>query len=227
VQIVKSYDGIFIHAGGSPQGFNELRAFSVPSLDEGSRPQYRNQSRIPGRRIQYLHSVVATGDRTLQWFGETNTRLIHEDGFDQGLIFIDDGTPDGGSRAVEAVVRFSGGKSTTFNYDSAGQVYHIRQFNRDFIDANDNSRPAFTNILILKTNVSGIPGDGSGRREIRTTGDGEGFFVCGGKYIEINWSRSDKSSPFVYTHTDGTILELGRGRTFICIIPLNQSAAFS
>ncbi|MDR2569994.1 MAG: DUF3048 C-terminal domain-containing protein, partial [Oscillospiraceae bacterium] len=153
--------------------------------------------------------------------------LEHEEDYEHGITFIDDGTPVGGADAKEVVCRFSAGKSTTFTYNADSETYRLRQFSRDFIDANDNSHPSFTNILILKTSVTAIRGDYAGRRNIVTVGEGEGYFVCGGKYIEINWFRENKESPFYYTLKDDTPLELGRGKTFICVIPTNMDATFN
>jgi len=42
--------------------------------------------------------------------------------------------------------------------------------------------------------------------------------VCGGKYIDIKWSRTDYSSQFKYALDDGSELFLGRGKTYICIV---------
>jgi hypothetical protein len=102
----------------------------------------------------------------------------------------------------------------------------MRQFNRDFIDVNNDTRPAFTNIIVMKTSISGIPGDGSGRQNVVTVGSGEGYYINGGRYIEIEWSRADKAAPFIYTHKNGSPLELGIGKTYIGIIPTRMSASF-
>jgi len=231
VELAESYDAILLTAGGSPQALSYVRSSGVPHLNEVEGPHrevfFRDRNRIPGRRIASLHSVVTTSERLWQWLPEYNFRLEHEDGFVQPLLFVEDATPAQGSAATEVSVRFSGAKTTSFTFDSRLRTYHVKQFNREFVDANDNSRPEFTNILILRTSVTAIRGDAAGRQNMVTTGTGEGFFVNGGRYIEINWSREDNSSQFVYTHRDGTPLELGIGKTFICIVPNNVTPTFS
>jgi len=230
VEIAESYDALFVHAGGSPQGYNEIRNRSITNFDEVTSVRrdifFRTRTRIPGRRLDLLHGVVTTGSRVSEWFPKYNIRLMHNDDFEQSLLFVEDGTPNGGSVAREAVVRFSGGKSTTFTYSSSENGYRVLNGRYEFIDANDNSQPYFTNVLVLKTRVSSIQGDNSGRQNVATVGEGEGFFICGGRYIEINWSRADKSAPFIYTLKNGSPLELGMGTTYICIIPINQTVVF-
>ena len=231
--IAHSYNAIFITAGGSPQAYREIRAEGVTHLDEvgGTRREIfqRDRNRVDGRRFESLHSVVITGDRIRRWFPEYDFDLQQDDDYDLGLVFVEDGTPERGSKADTVVVRFSAGKTTTFTYSSSESAYHMRQFNNvDFVDANNNKKPAFTNLLILRTRVTALDdGEDSGRRNVVTVGEGEGYFVNGGRSVEINWSRRDKDSPFVYTLKDGSVLELGVGRTYISIVPTNMETTFS
>jgi len=221
-EIAHSYDAIFITAGGSPLGYAEIREQGITHMDEvgGSRREifFRDRLRVPGMRFESLHSVVITNDRVMRWFPEYDFPLIHDESFDQGLFFVEDGTPVNGERAEEIAVKFSSHRTTGFIYDPAEKVYHMRHFNRDFIDANNDEKPAFTNVLVIKTSIRGLPGDSDGRRDVTTIGAGEGYFINGGRYIEINWSRADKDAPYVYTNKDGSLLELGRGKSYICII---------
>jgi len=228
-EIAHSYDAIFITAGGSPQAYSEVRREGITHFDEvgGSRREifFRDRGRVPGRRFESLHSVVITNERIERWFPEYDIDLIHDRDWDQGLVFVEDGTPEGGRRATEAVVRFSSGKSSTFTYDTATNAYRLRQFNRDFIDANNDVKPDFTNIIVIKTRVTML-GDGTNRRNVVTVGEGEGYYINGGSYIEIEWSRGEKDAPYKYTLKNGSPLELGQGKTFIGIIPNNMSVSF-
>ena len=230
IQIAASYDAILVSAGRSPQAAQEARALDIPWLNEVEGPLrdvfFRDRNRIPGRRVESLHSVVITGERVMHWLPEYDFRLMHEEGYDLGLVFTEDGAPQGGFSAVDVVARFSSGRATNFTYDSRLNTYRMRQGNTDFTDANDNATLEVTNILILKTSVTNIRGDGSGRLNVETVGSGDGYFVSGGKYVEITWSRKDLESPFVYTLRDDSLIELGIGKTYICIIPDSMSATF-
>ena len=230
VQLAASYDAILVGAGRSQQAQSEVSSLGVPFLNEVEGPLrdvfFRDRSRIPGRRVDNLHAVVTTGERLMQWLPEYDFRLIHEAHYEHLLSFTDDATPVNGSNANQVIARLSSGKSSTFYYDAEKGTYHMQQYNRDFIDANDDSRPGFANVLILKTSVSNIAGDTSGRLNVNTTGTGDGYFINGGKYIEITWSRNSVSSPFYYTLRDGTPLKLGIGKTFVCITPTNLDPSF-
>jgi hypothetical protein len=231
VEIAESHDALFVHAGGSPQAISEIRSRGITNFDEvyGTRRNIflRDRNRISGRRLELLHALVTTNERISEWLPQYDVRTEHNASYEQGFIFSDDATPTGNRAATEVTIRYSAAKMSSFTYDEANNVYHLRQYGRDFIDANNDDIVNFANIIIMKTSVTGIAGDEAGRQSVVTVGSGDGYFVNGGRYIEINWSRADKELPFVYTHLDGTPLELGRGVTFIGIIPTRNVVLFS
>ena len=47
------------------------------------------------------------------------------------------------------------------------------------------------------------------------------------KIIPIHWSKADRSSSFVYTTEDGEPLVLGRGKSYVNIIPLKSEVIFA
>jgi hypothetical protein len=230
VSIAESYDAIFVSAGGSPQAYDEIALRNISHLDEvaGNHSEmfYRDVNRINGRTLDRYHSAVTTGTLVSRWLPLYGIRMVHHEGYTNALFFVDDGTPAGGGFAHEVVARFTTGNTSSFSYDQSRGVYYMRQSGGIFVDANDNSQPGFTNLLILESSVTPIPGDGAGRLDIVTTGYGTGYYVCGGRYIVINWFRASKSSPFIYTHLDGSFLRLGRGKTYIGIVPDDMGAAF-
>ena len=230
-QIAESHDAIFISAGGSYLGYEEIEARGITHINELSANHnqmfQRQVHRIPGRTVLNYHSAITTGALAAEWMPRFDIRLEHRPNHMNALSFVNDATPTFGGNAANVAVRFSAGKSSTFSYDHTSRVYTMRQFNMDFVDANNNAPVTFNNLLILRTSVTAIPGDTAGLREVVTTGYGMGFFVSGGMYTEIFWFRPDKSSPFVYALRDGSELRLSQGRTYIGIIPDNMEVTFN
>ena len=229
VEIAASYDAIFLFSGGSEPALHAVRAHGITALTEGSRVFVRDGGRVSGRRFSAPHNLITSGELIERWLPEYDFRFTHDEDREHELRFTDNPIP-GGRAADEVVVRFSGGKSSMFTFDEASNLYEMRQFNSDFVDANHNGRQVtFTNLIILKTGERSLSGPygHSGRRDLDTVGSGDGYFVYGGRFVEIYWSREHATAQFVYTLRDGTPLELGRGRTYIGIIPTNMSADFS
>ena len=61
-------------------------------------------------------------------------------------------------------------------------------------------------------------GDGSDRRNINTTGSGKGYYISGGEYEEITWSKESRKANTFYKKADGTKLQINPGKTIINII---------
>ena len=228
VQLAEAYDAIFVHAGGSPLGYEEIENRGITNFDEvsgkGAPVFLRNQQRIPGHTVENYHSVTTSGARLTQWLPISGERLVRGHNR-QPLAFTDNPIPTG-VRAYEVGIRFSDAKDSAFIYNESQNVYFMAQFGSYLTDANNGSSVTFTNLLILETPVTDLVGHGSGagRQDMSTVGSGNGLFISGGKCITINWFRADKASQFVYTCENGNVIELGRGKTYIGIIPTDTGS---
>ena len=228
VDIVQSYDAIYIFGGGSEQAYEALRSRSITRMDGVAGPRAEIFYRDPNRPYTNSseHTLFTSSERIMRWLPTYGLRLDLDEGYERALSFAEDGTPAGGGKAQDFAVSFSTYKTTSFSYHEDDGLYYLSQHGGAYVDGNDSSQMSVTNVLVLHTNVSNIPGDAWGRLSVRTTGTGSGYFICGGEYIEIEWSRADDSSQYVYTLLDGSELVLGRGRSYICIISNDSTVDF-
>ena len=229
VDIAQAHDAILMHAGGSPEAIREIRNRGLETINEIGGPRGRNiffRDSARRSRLGSEHSLMTSGERITDEIEDLGFRLQHESDYEHSLEFVEDGTPAGGSTANRVTVTFSGAKTTTFVFNSEQNRYDLEQFGRPHLDANDDTQLSVTNVIVIRTSITGIPGDDAGRRRIVTEGSGTGYFINGGRYIEINWTRESLSDPFSFTLLDGSPLMLGVGRTYICIIPTNESVVF-
>ena len=223
VQLALAYDGILVHAGGSEQAYSDIQTYDVDNID-GVRGSYagevfyRDSSRMSNG---YEHSLFTTGTNVIDYVESASIRTEHESPTDYGLSFVEDGTPMNGVDANTIVVSFDSSKATTFTYNEAEKTYTSAQFNSTYTDGNNNIAPQFTNILILFADVSTL--DDAGRREVNLETTGTGYFACGGSSVPIQWSHSGTGENFQYTLSDGSALNLGAGKTYVCIVPNSGS----
>lgn len=54
--------------------------------------------------------------------------------------------------------------------------------------------------------------------DVDSVGSGDGYYVSGGKYIPIKWSKASEDTPMVLTNTDGSQLLLNCGKTAVNIV---------
>ena len=229
IELALGHDALFIHAGGSEQAYSDLRNWNVDHFDAvrgpymGKSPESNMMWRDADRRKEngYEHSVVATGVSILANLPE-DLRLEHEEGYESGLNFADDGTPSGGSPASVVTVPFSNYKTGIFVYDEDRKVYLVEEYGSPYVDGNTGAQVAVTNVIVVQTRCR-YTGDSLGHMDVDVVGEGEGWFACGGRAVPIRWSKPDRESPLTYTTQDGAPLVLGRGHTYVNIVPTDAA----
>ncbi|MDR2357649.1 MAG: DUF3048 domain-containing protein [Oscillospiraceae bacterium] len=221
VELAQGHDAVLIHAGGSPQAYTAIINRGVTSIDgvNGGRTQIFYRDRERRAKMGYEHSLMTSSGLIAEYFPTYKLRLEYRDGYEYGAVFADDGTPAGGAPVSGFTVAFSAAKTTSFSRDASSGQYLVSQYKSAYADGNDGVQLSVTNVIVIETSVSLIPGDSEGRMDVRLTGSGSGYFACGGKLVEINWQKDDVQSPFSLTQKDGTPLTLGRGQSYFCIAP--------
>ena len=229
VELALGHDAVFLHAGGSPDAYNKISEWNVTALDCVNGPYegslfWRDSGRLA--MMSREHTVVTSGDKIQELFPKYSFRKEHEENYSYNVQFVENGTPANGTDATEIVVPFSNYKTGVFTYDETLGKYRIEEFGSAYVDGNTGEQVCVTNVLVLKTDCSVIPGDTAGRITVDLT-QGEGWFACGGKVVPILWSKAGLNSPLVYTTQDGRPLSLGMGTSYVNIIPLGNEVTFN
>lgn len=228
LELALGHDAVYLHAGGSPDAYDKIRAWNVTALDcvngpyEGSlfwRDVWRRKN------LGYEHSVITSGETISALFPGYSFRKQHDAGYTCEMSFSEDGTPAGGQTAGTVRVPFSNYKTGIFSYDPLMGTYQVSEYGAPYVDGNTGEQVAVTNLLILKTRCANIPGDTYGRITVDLTG-GEGWFACGGSYVPIRWEKEAPAGQLRYETEDGQPLTLGQGHSYVCIVPTDSAVEF-
>ncbi len=235
LELALGHDAIFIHAGGSEDAYSKIAQWGVAALD-GVRGPYMSNSengnlmwRDPERKKSYSleHTVVTTGESIIQRFaGYTNLRQEHREGYVYDMAFAEDGTPAGGSPASQIEVPFSNYKTGLFTYDVGSGLYLAEEYGKAYIDGNTGEQVGVTNVVIIKTACRNT-GDKLGHITVDLSSGGTGYFACGGKVIDLTWSKSYPDGQLYYKDLDGNPITFGVGRTYVCVVPTDRTVSFS
>lgn len=220
-----SYDAIVVHAGGSEESYTEMSGYDVDHLDGVLRTYVEGAFYRDPDRMYYgiEHSLFCIGEKLIDAAEGEGFSLTHEDGaYDYGLSFSEDAAEQCTDEALYAEIGYNSFKTTSFEYNNNNGLYYAFEYGSEYVDDDAGVQMTFKNLLFLTTDVSVI--DSAGRLRVRTTGTGEGWFVCGGKCVEITWERESNTDPFRYYLKDGTPLELGVGTTYVGIRPESGSS---
>lgn len=228
-ELARGHDAVYVHAGGSPEFYKNKENSGLTTVD-GVNGYYayastglfwRNRQRVEGNYYAYEHSLITSGEKLSEILSARGLLGAHSDGFDYKMSFADpkDAAPIDGDAVNSLTVNFSNYKSTTFRYDGESGLYKVEQYGKEYIDGNDGSQIAVTNVIILKTKCTVV--DDAGRITVDLS-SGEGWFTCGGSIRPITWEKGGADKPLRYYDEFGQPLTLGRGKTYVCIIPLNR-----
>ncbi len=222
VNLANGHDAIYIHAGGSPQAYDALQGWGMNYIDFVNGPYDAMYWRDKERRktAGFEHSLLTSSERVLEQM-PSRFRREHNEGFEVGWTFSEE-APEGGETASRLEVPFSSYKTGYFTYDGETGQYQVSQtvngHDHDFIDGGTGQPVAFSNVLVLYTDISQVKGDTAGRKDVRTTGTGEGLLLRDGRLYEITWERSDRNDTYSFLDKGGTPIPLAVGTSYINVI---------
>lgn len=145
---------------------------------------------------------------------------------DQGLVLgystttLDLSSKDNSSVANTVYIPY-GGYDTKFTYDKDKQVYN--RYANGTLNVDHETKETFTtkNIIVEKINT-GMASDNH-YWNLTTTGSGKGFFITNGYAVPITWSKENRNAKTIYKYTDGSLVELNDGNTYIELQSNNQN----
>lgn len=245
IDLARAYRAPLVHCGGSEYALQELNSSRYASLNEFyySKFFYRDAERI-SEGYSREHTLFAAGPDLMEALKTKGYEMLYEEERTYGQTFSQELTISGEPASEITLHFYENGKTTTMIYDEETGMYHGIQRWRsgleyEMIDGNlerqvekmdpqpENPEELlvpvpFRNVFILyaKTTTDGY------RMFAELTGEGTGYYACGGQIVPILWKRDNLTDPFTYTLEDGTPLTLGVGKTYVGILPRKSPVEF-
>lgn len=225
--ISQHYDAILCHSGGSEQVLNDLATRGIDNFNVEYNEaisygaSYRDKTYGRGK----VHSLFGVGSGLMAYAEAKGFRMTQPEDKDYGLIFAEDGTPQGGEDAKEITVTITykdSYKDTTMLYDETSGKYLYYQYGKLMTDQITDEAETFENVVIM---FSKIWMNGN-YQETEFCDGGTGYYACGGKIIPITWSCDGDDQPFRFFTQDGQQVEFGVGRTYIAITQLGSKVVW-
>ncbi|MBQ2841170.1 MAG: DUF3048 domain-containing protein [Oscillospiraceae bacterium] len=222
LDFAQSVDAVYVHIGGSPEAYSEIKARNMDSYDliEGqyNSMYWRDKERI--KSSGYEHSVFTSGERIYERLQKDNVRMTRQSSYGKAFNFSEDAVYEGRDATKISAV-FSSYKTGTYTYDESNGLYRIGQYGTSHTDALHGTQLAFKNVFILHMNSYVIKGDTAGRLRFDSVGSGRGTYFVNGTASDITWQRASKSAPFKFYTSDGGELPVVPGDSYVAIVPLD------
>ena len=125
--------------------------------------------------------------------------------------------PDG-KHCTKLTILFSSNMNVYFTYSTLTNNYSRFQYGDKHIDAKTGKQLAFTNILVIFAEHTTIVSS-TGELSISASGKGTGYYIYGGSYIPVTWTRNSGEYPIKLYEEDGkTPLTVSAGNTYIAVV---------
>lgn len=224
IELASGYDAIYICCGTSTQAETMLKTDVVDyfNLQYYDNMCYRDNNRRVN--LGYEHSLMTNGEILTQGVKNNSVREKTENTVTQK--FGENSQVNSGENANKMTVTFSTYKSTSFEYDKKNKTYNISQFGEKMQDSAYNIQNTADNVIAIKVNTEIVDNEGHAMLDLAGY-SGTGYYMSGGKGIEIKWSKASESSQLVYTTAGGEELVMNPGRQYVCCLPLNGEISIS
>ncbi len=231
IDMAQSHNAVYLHFGASQIAYDTIRARSgeLIALDgirggyEGTL-YYRDKARI--QNAGYEHSVFTTGERIEETL-QTLNRDLSNSSWGTAYSFSEEHSAKSGQSAAVVTVPHSNYITAEFRYDPETRQYFRWQYGQEHYDEAYDCQLAFQNVIIPRMQTGLRGGDSYGWMKIQTTGTGDGYYCCEGKYVPITWSKDRYDAPIKYYQMDGSELAVCPGKTFVCVAKTDTEISFS
>lgn len=223
----QSFDAIMAHAGGDSWVLEQIKNDgyrTINSINNNKGAFWRDQARLTYLSLE--HTLYTSSDNLQNWLATSSLPTTHTKENYTRFSFVEE-LPDGlmMAPADSVKVTFSGYKSTTFNYNEESGKYDVYFWDTEaYMDETANAQVEVTNVIVLPVpNWTATDDWGKNRQKYNLSG-GVGYYISGGEYTQINWTKGDYNvvseygNPLVMTTMDGEPLELAVGKTYICVV---------
>ena len=216
IEVARAFDAYLVHCGGSSEATDEIFNSGLEDIDQfyghaTAGTFYRDPTRMSQG---YEHSLFCNGEELSKNPTALGYRLYHEEEDRYGYRFSENAVDQCTAGDANYIyVTYDGGKQTNFQFDLSRGGYTAYQYNKEYMD--DNVEPVtFENVIVMFA-VTWLQQDGV--HISMDLSSGEGYFATEGKYVPIRWYKNSWDDVFHFELEDGTPLQLGIGKTFICV----------
>lgn len=212
--VVSQYGGIYIHHGGSPDGESLISTLGIDRLSgmqlEGSifNRYFDTGKYAPHNSYVNLQNVKRYSDSI--GFSDKNNGK----GFKFNSSFEE---LNSDLSANKIRLSYDPYNYIDYEYDADSKTYNRYREGVLMVDEIVETKVTPTNIIVQF--VESYPYDSYGRMAFNSVGEGKAYYISGGKYEEVKWSKSDDhTNPTQFLRADGSEIELNPGQTFIQVI---------
>ena len=234
LQLALSYSPLFVHIGSSTTANALLETYHYEDKDlDGNASSVRDvgfwldEKRHETRLIEHCwYTSPELIEKAVNKYGLADDKEEYDPIFKfrsykeapRSLAVADAG---------DVHIQFSGNYESDFSYNAVDGLYAKSQKGTPQTDTNNGRQLAFTNLLVLFTEITRQP-DGV-LSDVDYQFGGYGYYFSGGGYEAVRWTKGDAANPLriVTEGNEELEVELNCGKTYVAVVGLDQFLNFT
>ncbi|NLV36963.1 MAG: DUF3048 domain-containing protein [Clostridiaceae bacterium] len=210
------FDAIYVHFGGSPQAGKDIKKYKINEIDglylgpdvfwdlTKDRGNWQDSYTSMEKLKAYAQKKKFSETPQAQFPFTYNQK-------DEAL---------GAGKDASVITLKYPSMTSKYEYDSTTGLYKRFRYGKEHMERVTEKQFTAKNIIVQYVPNYDIKGDSAGRQSMTTTGSGKGYFITGGKVIDLKWSKESRTAQTKYTDDTGNPITLNRGQTWIQIMPM-------
>lgn len=218
--IANEYDALYTHFGGTNTPghpgniYDYMPKVKIPFRIDGLAEHYGTISRDSSRKAP--HNAYLNTEKARALYGDYQAEPRY-------FPFSENAVYDGAAEATEVTIPFNQRDSLVeYVYDAEKDVYLRSQGGKPFIDADTKEQVTVRNLIVEYAEYTPWPGTQEGH----IIGSGKAQYFIHGKVIEGTWEKETIDSPTVFKDTDGKLVYLRPGNTWIHVPDISVAATW-
>jgi len=200
---------IYAHVGGSPEALDLIKANgTTKDLNQFFQSEYFWRDEV--NRFA-PHNVYTSGKLLSDAVDEVHRSTKLYDSWK-----FADGAPSG--EALSPVINWASGSvyDVTWKYDATMNAY-TRTQGKDAVKTSSGANIVAGNVVAISSDITVV--DETGRRHIRTTGEGDAVVYENGTKIAGTWKKPTRTDRLKFFDKDDQEIVLNAGKTWIEVVP--------
>lgn len=213
------YNALYVHIGGSPQSFTEIKQYDVFDLNQFYNSQYfwRDSERAAPHNLYSSGEKMAFAlrDKEAPEQGDYHTWKFKDD-----PLLADRTTED-----KNITIDFSSfNYKVLYKYNRQQNDYQREMAGQPHEDE-DGTQIRAKNVVVQKVKTS--LADNEQRLSMETIGEGEALVFMDGQVIEGTWKKTSRTDRTLFYDSQSDEIEFNAGTTWIEIVPIDREVIYN
>lgn len=221
VDLAAEYQALFLHAGGAPDAYTEIKKLLIRSYDglskTGAKYMYRKCYGVHCLFTDYKQLARVVSDAKLQ------DRFAKFRGW---KFKAGDSAKNRPKHSKTLTINFNTlTNKVDWKYDYTTNTYKRFTAGIASKDRNTNKQLAFSNIIVQRLPKEKIV-DRKGRIVLPTTGAGTATLYRDGKEIKLRWKKPAATDHTLFYDLKGKEIEFNTGNTWVELVPGDRKVTY-